>query len=1143
MKQWTTNNDNDSEKDLFRFSIYFLPVLMSFVCLFENRLVRKTGVEKRLIGRVFEKSKLSIFLVVRLGFSFLCNFDFYFRRYSKVLIITMKYKTKKMKQISIQPKQKGLVGETMNMSGKQSPLRLQPTDRLGSTLGSQQSSASSPNKLRSLVAQGLINEDSPVYASAMEKIYDASWKFDRGKDGDLLKTLDNRELTPEQFRQILRAGMNCRLSHDEFASIAPLLDNKGLVDGCEFILLFYRLRYEHRSRLLTDRVQADRKHRLLLKSVQEKQREDLENKRHLELVSDFTEDDLQSVLTKIVEAAVKYDRMMPGAVPLDAFDADYMTGGEFREQMKLVFHVHLSVKEVSAFINHFNKELDPGNKNLKCAAFLVSFFRMGFNEKTRRLKAFWAEKKRFEVEKKRKAVEDAKELASKNSLKVNFTFTPEDKERAVIKLRAAAKLYDKATPGAMSMKAFEVKEMPPHIFKEQLKRVFNLNVTPPEMGALMSVFDCNGDGVITCEEFTKVFINMGFEEREKELKLAKEKQKRYEQRQKELEERKRQELEAKNGLKVSYGYTEEEFNSAMHKLLEAAWRYDKNMPGAPCLDAFNSYDMEPHVLNEQLKKAFYMKLTPQELGAIMHYFDPEKTGKVHCETFLKRFFKLGFEERQARKRVWRELQKELIKQRLEEEERKLQALELKAASISAPSSQHSLGGGDSVVSSGKDFTEQDFQSAFSKLTQAAIKYDKSLPGAVGLNAFEVISMPPHVFREQLKLVFNVKISVQELWALLSVYDKDRKGEINCKNFINQFIRTGIDERHRIKTLWKVEEVQKQKELQQRELQKQQEKEQKAWEEVDFDFLEEDFETILHRFVRLCASVDRRQIGPAGFAAFQCESLNPAEFREMMKRTFNFKMSSRELGALVSFFDVQMKKAVHCTTFLNTFTQIKVTCEEFKGRSDEMAKSREYEMELKASYQARIARNPSVDARPWRQANALTSNNGKKLTVFKRKDVPRPQTAIEKYRLRLIVGRKTGRLDLACKNLWPTASQPSSSTDKSPEREKSNIPVEEEKDATEVESNYVTQDQEGDVEVDPSALEQIKSSDENKSSDEQLLFAEIIVNTGGDVDGAAVDSADVADPNSTEPKQVILPGQPQIEFRIQQIPADIFRLTG
>lgn len=65
---------------------------------------------------------------------------------------------------------------------------------------------------------------------------------------------------------------------------------------------------------------------------------------------------------------------------------------------------------------------------------------------------------------------------------------------------------------------------------------------------------------------------MGFEEREKELKAAIAKQKQYEQMKKEEEEKKEMEKASKNSMKVSYDYTEEERISAMHKLVEAAWR-------------------------------------------------------------------------------------------------------------------------------------------------------------------------------------------------------------------------------------------------------------------------------------------------------------------------------------------------------------------------------------------------------------------------------------------------------------------------------------------------------------------------------------------------------------------------------------------
>lgn len=32
-----------------------------------------------------------------------------------------------------------------------------------------------------------MNDESPVYDNAMSKLYEAAWKFDRGKNGDFLK--------------------------------------------------------------------------------------------------------------------------------------------------------------------------------------------------------------------------------------------------------------------------------------------------------------------------------------------------------------------------------------------------------------------------------------------------------------------------------------------------------------------------------------------------------------------------------------------------------------------------------------------------------------------------------------------------------------------------------------------------------------------------------------------------------------------------------------------------------------------------------------------------------------------------------------------------------------------------------------------
>ncbi len=200
---------------------------------------------------------------------------------------------------------------------------------------------------------------------------------------------------------------------------------------------------------------------------------------------------------------------------------------------------------------------------------------------------------------------------------------------------------------------------------------------------------------------------------------------------------------------------------------------------------------------------------------------------------------------------------------------------------------------------------------------------------MGLEGFESVSMPPHVFKEQLKLVFNVKISIPELWALVAHFDKDHTGAINCRHFVNQFLRTGFEERDRIRDGWRTEQRRKREKDEQKEEQRLLETKQKALAEVDFDFLETDFDAALAKFVHICHQFDRRQLGPAGFAAFDGETLSPAEFRETMKRTFNLKVTARELGAMVTYFDAAGKRVANCSAFLNSFVQVRMQCEEMK----------------------------------------------------------------------------------------------------------------------------------------------------------------------------------------------------------------------
>jgi Ca2+-binding EF-hand superfamily protein len=581
----------------------------------------------------------------------------------------------------------------------------------------------------------------------------------------------------------------------------------------------------------------------------------------------------------------------------------------FREQLKRAFNVTLTVLELEALFEYLAK--DEEGEAILCANFLVQFFRLGFQERSIKLQERSKEKRRVEKLQERKKLEEMEELERKGEMQCSYIFTTEEKERALMKLREAARLYDKTTPGALSMKSFEVAYMPPYVFKDQLRRIFNLKLTPPELGALMTIFDTDRDGNVTCEEFSKTFLAMGFKERERELKLQFKRQREAEETRKAEQTRREELLAAKNAKKYTFEYTERDIESAMSKITEAAWKFDKNMPGAPNLVAFDKQMMEPHDFKEQLRRAFNINIAPAELGALLTYFNADEEGLITCAQFLIKFFKLGFQERSRRRAQWIEHEKKIQETRKEEEMKKKVEAEKK------------------LVIDVVDFTEADFQSAFAKLTSAAIKYEKSSYGADSLAAFEAESMPPHVFREQLKIALNVRLSVGELGALMSYFDKEDKGAITCKEFLIEFFRTGVEERDRIRFSWRNEQSEREKRASQEKEEREKEALLKASSEVNYEFNEVDFDAALAKLVHLCRHFDTRQLGASGLSGFAVDTLTPSEFREMLRKTFSLKLPPPQLGALVTFFDPTVKGIVSCTTFLNTFVKIRVKCEAFK----------------------------------------------------------------------------------------------------------------------------------------------------------------------------------------------------------------------
>ena len=123
-----------------------------------------------------------------------------------------------------------------------------------------------------------------------------------------------------------------------------------LTISVQFLLLFYKLRFQYRQKLLQEKQERD-KAAQLAKAAEEKVKKDIEASKNSKKVTyEFTAEEEKSAIKKITEAAIKYDKNMPGTVQLSAFEAAGMEPVEFKEQLERAFEMKLSPGELGALI-------------------------------------------------------------------------------------------------------------------------------------------------------------------------------------------------------------------------------------------------------------------------------------------------------------------------------------------------------------------------------------------------------------------------------------------------------------------------------------------------------------------------------------------------------------------------------------------------------------------------------------------------------------------------------------------------------------------------------------------------------------------------------------------------------------------------
>jgi Ca2+-binding EF-hand superfamily protein len=792
---------------------------------------------------------------------------------------------------------------------------------------------------------------------ALMKLTEAAKKYDRTHPAAVsLDGFTGQSLSPTEFKEILKRTFGLKLTAGELGALIREFETRGpqggqgqqgegeregRVECSEFLITFFKLGYVAREKELTEQRERQQQQLIEMEQRQANKLKELEDKVELLVDYDFSEADEARMLAKLKEAAKKYDRYHPAAMSLEGFDVQVMKPGVFREMLKRTFNLILTSKELGAVVKTFDK---VGDGTIPCRDFLMFFHQMGYSEKNhdrhlqlqkqRELDKLSAE----ETNRKLKAIEE------KVSVPIAEKYEPSDLERAHEKIRVAALKYDRTHPSAMNLDGFNGSFLSPGVFREMLKRTFNIHLTPTELKAMVDVYDTNrrnleqNEQKINCTEFLKQFFKFSFDEKSKIHREILNQQRESERCVAEEKRRKQREAEEKMEQEVDYSFTEQEKQKGLEKVKKAAIKYDKNHPSAPCLDGFSGAFMSPSVFKNMLFRAFGIKLSAKELGAVMTEFDKDHNGTIDCAEFLNSFFRLGFE---CRSEYYHQ---QLEKQKLATYHRE------RAVLLKLQQQEEKMN-----LKIDWDFTDTDLETIKEKMTEAAKKYDKNHPASISLDGFETKTLSPGIFREMIRRTFNIHLTPRELAAMLTLFEADKNGNIETRNFITKFMRIGLDERYKFKT----EMIERQRVTAKRVAEERVEKIAAQWKkleemvEINYQYDIKDEESLFTKLKKVARKYEKNAISSPSLDGFTPIFLPPGVCKEMLKRTFNLTLSPTQLGVLIKKFEhPQHENCLNCAVFVNYFLSLGHQ-ERNQYRVIQEERKRKYEQEQKLEMEKKM----------------------------------------------------------------------------------------------------------------------------------------------------------------------------------------------
>lgn len=459
--------------------------------------------------------------------------------------------------------------------------------------------------------------------SMKEKIRMIAKGYDRNHPAaPSLAGFDSKYLSPGLFRVSMQNTFKVVLTDKELGALTKEFDTAGRGEICnhEFLVHFIRVGYQERSQSRSKQLLKSRS--VVVQEQEANERKVLEGwKIDNEKFdpNDYCEDDYRSGIAKIKEEASRYHSEHVSSPDLSLFNGADMSVAEFRDMLRRQTRVALTYQEIAALLPEIGSKTSPNM--VSTAEFIIKFKAMGWKE---RQKTRTIQLKRIEDEKVRRKMslqaKREKMTATLNAI-VDYDFTQADMDKAVEKMTAAAYKYDKTHPSSMSLDAFMGLSMPPGLFSKMVQHTFNVSLSGKELGAIVTLYDNNGDGNIDSAEFLSNFFYMQRECRNavRRRRLEKIQEKERARRDEEL----RRMTQAEEAAKQKLAFTERDQESLMQKLGSIGQKFAiDNASYLFHLQVFKGPAMNCAAFQTTFFRIFLEKLSSSEVGALMYLVNP-----------------------------------------------------------------------------------------------------------------------------------------------------------------------------------------------------------------------------------------------------------------------------------------------------------------------------------------------------------------------------------------------------------------------------------------------------------------------------------------------------------------------------------------